>query len=433
MSGKLFGASRGGFRWWWTAGVVLGALTWDGSLHAQGPLPATTFASAQAATAPAVPTAAAPAAEGDAEGAVVPAGCATCGGGLGLRAPEFASPTGCASCGGGCTSCGGGSCPGPGRRPCDCCCQSDSGCGRFLCGVYQCICCPDPCYEGHWNALADSSFFQEGARPVTQLDLRYEHAWHMPQPDKGEFFFARADGNAAAKGPTPINNVSSVNATSYREFHMVNEVAVGAFSTFVDTPYRQVSPDDYRGASGFADIEIGTKTMLLDCELLQFSIGMNTFVPSGNFGKGLGTGHVSLEPVGLMSIKITPETYLQTELAYRIPIGGDAAFQGPVFHYHVSLNQTLWRCGHDLQLIGTAELNGWEFYGGAFTGPPAAAGVRGSPLGVAVGGAGDVLNMGPGIRFVICEKIDFGVAGAIAVTDGSLGDEYLQAEFRWRF
>jgi hypothetical protein len=44
-----------------------------------------------------------------------------------------------------------------------------------------------------------------------------------------------------------------------------------------------------------------------------------------------------------------------------------------------------------------------------------------------------VLNIGPGIRLVVCNTIDIGVAGAFALTHGSVGDEILVADFRWRF
>jgi hypothetical protein len=343
---------------------------------------------------------------------------------LGLHPPDLASPGGCESCGGSC-----GYCPGPGRHVCDCCCDGQGPCGRFFCGFYHCVCCPDPCYEGHWTALADTAFFQDAPRPITQLRLRYEHGWDMTFPDKSEFFWARSDGSG--KGPRPFRQIIGDNELSYRRLVMVNEVAAAMGSVAIETPYEQVSPENFHGVSGFGDLAIKAKALLLDCELMQFATEFNTFIPIGNFTRGLGTGHVSLEPAGLLAVKVTEETYLQAELAYRIPIGGDQAFQGPVLHYHLALNQTLWRCGHDLQLLGTAELNGWEFCGGGFT-----AGLIGAPNGVqqvGVGSQGDVVTAGPGVRFVICDKIDIGASFAFGLTRGSVADDFLQVEFRWRF
>ena len=35
-------------------------------------------------------------------------------------------------------------------------------------GLYEALCCPDPCYEPRWLAVADAAFTCEAARPVTQ-------------------------------------------------------------------------------------------------------------------------------------------------------------------------------------------------------------------------------------------------------------------------
>ncbi len=344
-------------------------------------------------------------------------GCAACSAGLlGNPAPDMGG--GCASCGG----CGGGGCNG--QKPCDCCCDSDNCFARMFCGFYKCICCPDPCYEGHWNALAAASFFTEEARPVTQMDLTYEHVWDYPFPDKSEFLFARSDGKG--KGPKPAAGTLGGGKVSYQDLMYYQEVAIDRFSASIELPYLNVSPDNYSGASGFGDMMIGTKSMLLDCELLQFTFAFNTFVPTGNFTKGLGTGNVELEPALLTSIKLAQETYLQAELAYRFPLGGDGTYEGPVLHYHLSLNQLLWNCGHDIKLIGTAELNGYELRGGAYTDT-----ATGLPL--SAKSIGDIVSIGPGVRLVICDKIDFGVGTAFNITSSSMGDEWLKVQFRWRF
>src|SRR5262249_1210247 len=179
-----------------------------------------------------------------------------------------------------------------------------------------------------------AAFFQEGPRPVTQMNLRYEHVWNYPFPDKAEYLWPRADGNGI--GPSRPDHRGE-SATAYRSLVLYNEVGIDRFSASVAIPYLQMSPDSFPGASGFGDITIGTKSMLLDCELIHFTFAFNTIVPSGNFNRALGTGHVSLEPAALMALKLHPRTYLQSELAYRIPIGGDGAYQGPVLHYHCSL------------------------------------------------------------------------------------------------
>src|SRR5262249_49599073 len=124
---------------------------------------------------------------------LIPAGYGAIAGGVpGLL------PTGESDCGpGGCDGC----CY-AGRKPCDCCVNSDSCFGRFFGGLYECICCPVPCYEPHWIPLADSAFFVDGARPVTQMRIRGDFGWDLEFPDRAEWFWARADGKG--KGPTPV-------------------------------------------------------------------------------------------------------------------------------------------------------------------------------------------------------------------------------------
>jgi hypothetical protein len=348
---------------------------------------------------------------------VVPAGCSSCGGGgvIGSLPPDI-------GIGGGCATCGGGGCNG--RRPCDCCCDGENCLARLFCGFYQCVCCPDPCYEPRWNALADAAFFQDAPRPITQMRLRYDHVWGYPFPDKAEFLWPRADGHG--KGPSPLPGTLGGGSLDYQDLMLYQEVGIDRFSVSFEMPYNHFSPDNYNGASGFGDLIIGTKTLLLDCELMQFAFGLKTFVPTGNFTKGLGTSHVSLEPALMLALRLAPETYLQAELAYRIPIGGDGTYQGPVLHYHLSLNQLLWHCGNDIKLIGVAELNGYEITGGAYTDT-----VTGLPL--SAKNVGDIASIGPGIRLVICDKIDFGIGSAFNFTSSSMGDEWLRIEFRWRF
>lgn len=345
------------------------------------------------------------------EGDIRQVGCNSCGGGL----PGSGCGIGCV--GGGCGS----QCV-PGRF--NCCLDCTSGkscCGRFLNALHNCLCCPDPCYEGRWTALADAAFFVDAPRPITQMRFRWDSGFDMLFPDKAEYFWARADGGG--RGPNPATPVRSL---KFSELKLYTEAAAGRIGTFIEVPYREVEPDvPGVDKSGFADLNVGVKSLLLDCELLQIGFQFRTYIPTGSAGGGLGTGHVSLEPSLLAALKLTPTTYLQGQAAYWIPIGGDSTYQGPIFHYHLSLNQLLWKFCGDVQLIATAELNGWEIMGGAYTDP---AGLTQSAKDL-----GSIVSIGPGLRLVICDKIDFGVGTSFAVTEDRMAEQFYRAEFRWRF
>jgi hypothetical protein len=350
---------------------------------------------------------------------VVPAGCSTCGGGGLLNL---------GSGGGDCLGCGcgnGGQCS-PGRRPCDCCCDESTCVGRFINGLYHCICCPDPCYDPSWLAVADAAFFVDAVRPITQMRFRWDQSWDMNFPDRAEFFWARENTKAfggPGKGPSaaPPQLQRPVRTLDVDEFKIYTEAAAGRAGIAIEMPYRHIERDF--DASGFADMTIATKAMLLDCQLIQITFQFKTYIPSGNFLKGLGTAHVSLEPGLLWGLRITPSTYLQAQTSLWIPIGGDGDYEANVFHYHLSLNQILYKPCEDLQVIGTLEFNGWTFLSG----------LQSDPVFGTIDGRGTSASGGPGIRVVICDKLDFGVGSAFAFTNHHWADEMMRWDFRWRF
>jgi hypothetical protein len=375
---------------------------------------------------------------------VVQAGCSSCSSGL-LGGNYGSSCSSCSSCGGGSSDGCAGGCY-PGRQKCDsCCCFGDGFCGRFLGGLFECLCCPDPCYEPHWNPLADSAFFADAPRPVTQMRLRVDLGWDLRDPDRAEYFWAKDRTNPQQIGPGgPCGRTGSpgkgpgcvARSVDYQDISLYTEVAAGNFGLFFEMPYRHMDPETGRistagccDVSGFADLNLGTKALLLDCELAQIAFQFKTFLPTGDFTKGLGTAHVSLEPSLLFALKLTSASYLQAQVAYWIPIGGDDLYQGEVFHAHLSWNCGLWHPCDSLLLVGTLEVNEWSVMGGAYTVPDFL--LNGKP--VAASATTNMASAGPGARLFICNKIDVGVGTAFAFTGSHWADELVRAEFRMRF
>jgi hypothetical protein len=280
--------------------------------------------------------------------------------------------------------------------------------------------------------LADSAFFVDAARPITQMRLRWDSTLGVRRPDQAEYFLAR---ERLKDSPDPILRGTGKGPSfvarkiDEEELSLYNEAALGRFGFFVEIPYREVdlysstsAPD--QAGTGFGDMTIGTKSLLLDCELLQISFQFKTYLPVGSTGRGVGDGHVSLEPALLFGLKLAPETYLQAEAAYWIPIGGDNLYEGNIFHAHISLNHILWCILPDVQLIGTLELSEYSIINGHFTDPasmlPAAA-------------TSSMVSGGPGLRLNICDKIDFGVGTQFNFSGNRWADDQFRAEFRWRF
>ena len=341
-------------------------------------------------------------------------------------APEWIQQAGCASCSSGMLGphFGSGGCGAncyPGRR-CDheCGSHQDNHIARIWNGFYECLCCPDPCYEPRWVTVANSAFYADQVRPITQMRLRWDAMRNGFFSDRAEVIHARADGKGKGPRTPPVVRFDK------DEFAYYMEGATGRFGLFVEMPYRNLDREATGVEAGFMDMNIGTKSLLLDCELMQITFQFRTFIPTGSPGKGLSTGHVSLEPSLLSAIKLGPHTYLQCQAAYLIPIGGDQEYAGDVFHYHLSFNHVLWRPLTGVQIIGTAEFNGWSVLDGQYTLPTAAGGVP-------FDARGSLLSAGPGVRLVICDKIDFGVGSAFAITADKWAEQMYRAEFRWRF
>jgi hypothetical protein len=366
------------------------------------------------------------------DGAVVPAGCASCGGGL--PAPYITSPVGGCGGGGPC-ACSDDSCASclckPGKTN-QCYCGngcSDSFLGRLGGGFIDCICCPDPCYEGSWNYVANAAFFQDTVRPQTYTRLRWDSGSDLRTPERAEFFWAKP-GVLGGRGPKNIET-----RVDYDELSLYQEVSAGNISLFVNAPYRAVDPDNNPGHSNFGDIDLGTKTLLLDCDLMQLSFQFRTYIPSGISRNGLGTGHTSLEPSMLASIKLMQDTYLQTQVAYWIPIGGDQTYEGATWWYGASLNRQWFKRG-PFTLISTAEFNGWTFTDGAVAIPPVPGGPTPSPANAAAfSGRAETtyITLGGGMRLVICDKFDIGFGSSFAVTENHFADQLYRTEFRVKY
>jgi hypothetical protein len=406
--------------------AVLAAALAAGPARAQAPAPA--GGDAVPAYAQAVLTGTDP--------AVTPAGCSSCGGGgpvPALMPPGWGG--GACACSDGCDSC---QCK-PGRSRC---CPAAVGCadsclGRFFGGLTECLCCPDPCYEPRWVNAANAAFFQDTVRPRNTTRLRWDAGQNVVLPERAEFFWARP-GELGGRGPRRIEN-----RVNYNTLSLYQEIASERFAFFIEVPYTNVQPAINPSDANFGDINLGTKSLLIDCELLQVTFQFKTFIPTGNARNGLGTGHASLEPALLSALKLSPLTYLQGMLAEWIPLGGDGTYAGAIIHYHLSLNHQFFRRG-PFELIGTGEFNGWTFQDGAnanraLVGPRNAAGdlaaanitqLNNNP---ASASGVTYVTMGPGLRLVYCENFDIGFGAAFALSQNHWADQLYRTEVRFRY
>jgi hypothetical protein len=234
-----------------------------------------------------------------------------------------------------------------------------------------------------------------------------------PQPFFQKFH-ARPFASFRYKGEPGLQN--------WDQLYLYQEIAAKRSSFFIEIPYRSIDPVITPHQSGFSDLNLGGKALWLDCELLQLGFQFRTYIPTAAGVKGLGTGHTTLEPSLLASLRLAQETYLQGQIAEWIPLGGDAAYQGSMFITHFSLNQVLLRPYPTSPLIGTLEFNSWSFQAGSYTDPV---------LGPFVKASGETYaSLGPGLRQSVCNNIDFGGALAFPITDHHWASTQLRMELR---
>ncbi|MBJ7497712.1 MAG: hypothetical protein JHD20_14730, partial [Gemmataceae bacterium] len=257
-------------------------------------------------------------------------GCSSCGkgtigsgGGLGAGGSHFS---------GGGVNCGPEGCT-PGRHNCYPWEHNKTFAGRMAGAMYEALCCPDPCYEGKWIPLADSAFYSDSIRPISQQKLRLDIGRNLVNPTRNAYMFA----------PNPIFPYP-VQSLNYNDVYLSTEIATGGFSVLSDISYRTLSIDPSEGGGAFGDMMIGTKSLLFDTELIQIAMEFKTFLPTGNFTRGFGTGHVSLEPSLLVCLKLKEKTYLQGQVSEWIPLGSTTppvGTAGSLLHAHLSLNHVL--------------------------------------------------------------------------------------------
>jgi hypothetical protein len=206
---------------------------------------------------------------------------------------------------------------------------------------------------------------------------------------------------------------------------MYTEAARGSFAMLIETTYRSHDAVGAGGGAGFGDLTVGTKSLLADSELFQLTYQFKTTFPVGQFRKGLGTGHVSMEPSILTALRVTCDTAIQTQISEWIPIGGDPGDAGALLRYAASLNHVLWRPVTDVQLISTAEVLGLAFQDGRYTDPI---------LGPNQRAAGrHYVSAGGGMRLIFCDKLDFGVGTMFALGRQHFAQELVRVEYRYRY
>jgi hypothetical protein len=178
----------------------------------------------------------------------------------------------------------------------------------------------------------------------------------LSAPDRLEYLWSRAGG----RGPDPESRVDLIDTMYRTELGNANAALISEIGM------RALNPEVNPNTVGFADMLLGGKALVYDGKCTKVATLFLTHLNTGPTNRGLGTGHVSLEPGLLVRHQWSEATFLHGELKYRLPIAGTAGFAGDVLSTGWGVS-TVWRDSDSYALIPTLEMRTHSFLFGGMT------------------------------------------------------------------
>jgi len=296
--------------------------------------------------------------------------------------------------------------------------------GAIICPLLRRIRTSRGCHDRGigYERVATAPFVIDIAQPMNHFAFRTDAAYGWKLPDRAELLFARP-ASLDGTGPDAIER-----SVDFQDLNFISEIGTPGLSVRTVVPVRVLDPEIGPNTAGLGDIQLCTKTRLLGGQAWTITQINNFFFASGCVGKGLGTGHTSMEPGVLASYKWSDETFFHGELKFLFPMGGHPSHHGNLLTYGFGLSH-LWYDRDSLALIPTVEAVFYSILDGeaavlATTGPTVH-GVDGETI--------STLHFG--LRVVSDTSRDFGlvelgVSGGLNLDSSGWYDSLLRVELR---
>jgi len=261
----------------------------------------------------------------------------------------------------------------------------------------------------------------DNAIPGNQIRLRSDFVWESNKPNRAESQWA---------WPPPLGNGPALDESgvNYQRLGTYVELAPSdCFSVFVDVPLMLVDPDINDNTGGFGDMEAGFKWALLHGPDQFLTLQLRTYIPTGDEQRGLGTGHLSVEPALLWYKRLDNCWLLEAQVANWVPIDGTSGRQGNVLRYGLGLSHDSWSLGC-MRIRPVVEFVGWTVLDGQAT-------FATSPGLFAVEDVdGDtIVNAKFGVRLGIDDKRDLYVGYGRSLTGDRWYEDIIRIELRHFF
>jgi len=262
--------------------------------------------------------------------------------------------------------------------------------------------------------LAFAPFEMDSSQPSNNTLFRFDAAYGFPFPDRAEYLWAKP-----GKGPTAETEIN------YQDLRFRTEMGGESFSAITEISLRSLDPVTIENTTGMGDMNVATKVVMLDGKSWQLTQITRTYLTTGAASKGLGTGHVSLEPGVLATYRWRPTTFIHQELKYWFPLGGDPEHSGQVLRYGLGYSHLLYETDA-FAMIHTCEFISFWFLDGAKGDPSTDIDVE------------RAYQLYPGIRFVADTGgdfglVEFGCAGTFSMGQQSLFSSFLRLDLRFSY
>ncbi len=266
--------------------------------------------------------------------------------------------------------------------------------------------------------LAFSLFEIDPAQPFNNFRIRTVVANRMRLPDRAEYFWAKA---GSPKGP-PLGE----SVINYQEARMRLELGSKKFSTAFEVPFRSTNPQLNENHDGLGDLQLITKTVLLDGSQWMLTQYFGTHFPTGHAAAGLGRGHFALEPGLLFRNEFRENTWMHGELKFWFPLGADPQHGGQVLKLATGFNR-VWMETDQTAWIPSFEIVGYSVLNGQAT----------DALGNLKSIDQDTFfYLTPGLHYAVDKNGDFGLfeigsSIALAVSNERFTDSTWNFDVRW--
>lgn len=281
-------------------------------------------------------------------------------------------------------------------------------------GCHQDPCATDDLGIGHERVMF-APFEIDPTQPTNFAMVRYDTGFGLMTPNRAEYFWSKP-----GKGPS-----APPNSIDYQDLRFVSEVGTDSASVQTELPVRFLESYSGQSTSGMGDMKIATKLRLLNGKKWQLTQIFRTYINTGSASKGVGAGHVSLEPGLLGRFEINKSTYVHGQAKYWIPIAADTGFAGNVLNYGVGISHVLYET-NNFAIIPDLEMVNYNFLMGSKT-----------FNGFDVNSSGEVAyNVIPGARVVFGPKGDLGlfelgVSNMIGIGPNRYVDNLLRVDFKF--